>query len=451
MRFGIHVALTIAIQVTEIPVEPTLAIIGLNFRASPVAVRERFWISESGRYEALHHLVRSEGIDEVMVLATCNRTEFILWAEDVPTAANSVLRFLTHEYQLKLCEWSHFYRLMDDIALAHIFRVVAGLDSMVLGEPEIAEQVKQAWTQASEAGTTGRFLDTVMQKAMTVSARVRSDTAVGSSAVSLPYASVELTKEVLGELAGREVLLIGAGKMSELAARHLTNAGANRVKVMNRTFAAAEQLAAKMGATPVPYQEYLQHLKAADIVVSSTACPHFVVTRRDAEEIATARQHKPMVMIDMAVPRDIEPSVGGVKGVHLFDMDDLEQVVKQNTREREADAEDAEKIVNAEVQGFRRKLMAERVVPTLVALRHRLEEVCRQELEVLRQELGPFTEDQDQALTALAAHITQRIAGSLARELKELPVRDEQDVLASAVARLFHLERPGLAAAGPKN
>src|SRR5215469_306906 len=153
------------------PVEPTLAVIGLNFRTSSVAVRERFWISPARRVEALRQLVRSEGIEEVIVVATCNRTEFILWASDVPTAANSVLRFLTQEYQLKLCEWSHFYRLMDDVALSHIFRVISGLDSMVLGEPEITGQLKDAWALAQETGTTGRFLDAVMQKALTVCKR----------------------------------------------------------------------------------------------------------------------------------------------------------------------------------------------------------------------------------------------------------------------------------------
>ena len=182
--------------------EPTLAVIGLNFRTSPVAVRERFWISPARRAETLLQLVRSEGIEEIIVLATCNRTEFILWASDVPTAANSVLRFLTQEYQLKLCEWSHFYRLMDDVALTHIFRVISSLDSMVLGEPEITGQVKDAWALAQEVGTTGRFLDAVMQKALTVSKRTRSETAIGSSAVSVPYASVELSRTVLGELNG---------------------------------------------------------------------------------------------------------------------------------------------------------------------------------------------------------------------------------------------------------
>ncbi len=431
--------------------DPTLAVIGLNFRTSPVAVRERFWISEARRYDALHQLVRSEGVEEVIVVTTCNRTEFILWASDVPTAANSVLRFLTQEYQIKLCEWSHFYRLMDDVALTHVFRVTSGLDSMVLGEPEITGQVKQAWALAQEVGTTGRFLDAVTQKALTVSKRARTETAIGSSAVSVPYATVELSKSILGELAGREVLLIGAGKMSELAAHYLTKAGASHLKVMNRTLARAEELAQKMGAAPVSFDDRLQHLKTADIVVSSTACPHCILSRQEAEEIARQRHHAPMVMIDIAVPRDIDPGVREVEGIHLFDMDDLEHVVKRNAVGRQAAAEAAEKIVQAEVQGFCRKLMAERVVPTIVALRQRLDELCRQELETLRQEYGPFTEDQDQALTTLTMHITQRITSSLARELKELPERKEQDVLTAVVGRLFHLEQPSPVVAGAKN
>ena len=431
--------------------EPTLAVIGLNFRTSPVAVRERFWISPARRPETLLQLVRSEGIEEIIVVATCNRTEFIIWASDVPTAANSVLRFLTQEYQLKLAEWSHFYRLMDDVALTHIFRVTSSLDSMVLGEPEITGQVKEAWAQAQQAGTTGRFLDAVMQKALSVSKRIRTETAIGSLAVSVPYASVELSRKVLGDLSGREVLLIGAGKMSDLAAHYLMKAGASRVKVMNRTASRGEELARKLGATPVSFEDRFQYLKKADIVVSSTACPQMILSRQEAENIAKERKHTPMVMIDIAVPRDIDPAVREIEGIHLFDMDDLERVVQRNASGRQAAAEAADKIVQAEVQGFRRKLMAERVVPTIVALRQRLDELCRQELEVLRKEFGPFTEDQDQALTALTTHITQRIAGSLARELKELPERQEQDVLTAAVGRLFHLEQPLVAAAGAKN
>ena len=222
--------------------EPTLAIIGLNSRTSPVAVRERFWVGESGRYEALHHLLRSEGIDEAIVLATCNRTEFILWGNDVPAAANSVLRLLAHHYQLKFCDWSHFYRLMDDVAFTHIFQVAAGLDSAVLGELEITTQLQDAPEQARSVGATRRFLDAVVQQALAVSARLRKDTSIGDLTLTFPYAAVELAMRMLGDLSGSEVLLLGAGRMSESPAKCLRNAGDGRLRVMNRTQSKADKL-----------------------------------------------------------------------------------------------------------------------------------------------------------------------------------------------------------------
>ena len=431
--------------------EPTLAVIGLNFRTSPVAIRERFWIGEPRRYEALHELVRSEGIEEVIVLANCNRTEFIVWANDVPTAANSVLRFLTHQYQLKLCDWSHFYRLMDDVALTHLFQVAAGLDSMVLGEPEIETHLQEAWEQARRAGTTGRFLDAVVQKALAVSERVRAETPMGDPALTVPYASVELSIGVLGGLAGREVLLIGAGKMGELAAKCLRSAGATRLKLMNRTLEKAQELAQRLDATAVSYDDRLFHLKSADIVVCTTSCPASIISLEDARSISQARQHKPMVMIDIAVPRDIDHRVGQVEGIHLFDMDDLERVIKKDVHERRVSADAANKVVAGEVQGFRRRLQAERVVPTIVALRQRLEELCQEELEFLRKEVGPFTDDQDQILTTLTAHITQRIGGSLARELRDLPDRTGQDMLTVALQRLCHLDQDKTIEVGKEN
>lgn len=423
-------------------------VIGLNFRTAPVAVRERFWISESRRCEALVHLGRSEGIQETIVLATCNRTEFLLWADDASLAANSVLRFLSTEYGLKLCEWSHFYRLLDDAALLHIFRVTSSLDSMVVGEPQIVSQVKNAWQQAQKVGTTGRFLDAVMQKALSVSKKVRNETAIGNAAVSVPYAAVETARGVFGSLDGRKVLLFGAGKMSELSARYLVNNGATSVHVVNRTFEHAVELAEKLGGIAVPFEERWAHMVEADILISSTSCPHTVLSREEAERIAKERRNRRMCIVDIAVPRDIDPGVRQVEGMFLFDIDDLEQTVKHNAGEREAAAADAEKIIVADANGFRRKLMAERIVPTIVALRSRLDEICRQELEYFCDEFGPFSKDQEQMFEAVASRITKRIAGSLARELKELPEQVEQQQMTAAVQRLFHLETPEAALAG---
>ena len=433
--------------------EPTLMAVGLNYRTAPVEVRERFWIDENRRYEALVQLSRAEGIEEVVVMATCNRSEFWLWANDVTLAANSVMRLLGAEYGLKLCEWNHFYRLLDEAALLHIFRVASSLDSMVVGEPQVVSQVKQAWQQAQKVGATGRFLDAVVQKALTVSKRVRSETAIGNATVSIPYAAVELTRQIFGTLENKKVLLLGAGKMSELSARGLLNHGASSVLVINRTLEHAAELATKLGGRAIPFEDRWQHMVEADIIISSTSCPHTILSREEAELMVQGRKEReqPLVIVDIAMPRDIDPGVHDVKGIFLYDLDDLENVVDHNAGEREAAAAEAQKILEAEAQGFRRKLIAERVVPTIVALRQRLDEICRQELDSFRQENGPFSQDQDEMLTAMMSRMTQRIAGSLARELKELPEKVEQEQLTTAVQRLFHLKTPESALAGTRS
>ena len=428
-------------------------VVGLNYRTAPVAVRERFWISENRRYEALVELSRAEGIDEVIVLATCNRTEFLLWVNDVTLAANSVMRLLGSEYGLMLCEWKHFYRLLDEAALLHIFRVASSLDSMVVGEPQVVSQVKQAWQQAQKLGATGRFLDAVMQKALTVSKRVRSETAIGNAAVSIPYAAVELTRQIFGTLENKKVLLLGAGKMSELSARGLLNHGASSVCVINRTMEHATELATKLGGVAIPFEQRWQHMTEADIIISSTSCPHTILNRDEAEMMMHDRQaregkNRPLVIVDIAMPRDIDSAVSQVQGIFLYDLDDLENVVDHNAGEREIAAAEAQKILQTEAQGFRRRLMAERVVPTIVALRQRLDEICRQELDSFRQESGPFSKDQDEMLNAVMSRMTQRIAGSLARELKELPEKVEQEQMTTALQRLFHLQTPQAALAG---
>jgi glutamyl-tRNA reductase len=432
----------------ELTVEPTLMVIGLNYRTAPVAIRERFWISEDRRCQALLQLSRAEGIDEVIVLATCNRTEFLLWVNDVTLAANSVMRMLGADYGLMLCEWKHFYRLIDEAALMHIFRVASSLDSMVIGEPQIISQVKQAWQQAQKVGVTGRFLDAVMQKALSVSKRVRSETAIGNAAVSIPYAAVELTRKIFGTLENKKVLLLGAGKMSELSARGLLNHGASSVSVINRTTAHAAELAAKLGGVAIPFEERWHHMAEADIIISSTSCPHTILSKDEAEMMLAGRRDKPLVIVDIAMPRDIDSAVREIKGVFLYDLDDLENVVDHNAGEREIAAAAAQKILHSEAQGFRRRLMAERIVPTIVALRLKLDELCRQELDSFRQESGPFSRDQDEMLNAVMSRMTQRIAGSLARELKELPEKVEQEQMTAVVQRLFHLQTPERALAG---
>lgn len=425
--------------------EPVLVVVGTNHRTCAVEVRERFWISETRLCAALYELHKTAGIEEVVALTTCNRTEFVLWAGDAEAAIAAVQALLTRDYGLGPEDWRAFYRLQGEAALEHIFRVTASLDSMVVGEPEITGQVKSAWAKAQQAGTTGRFLDAVFQKALSVSKRVRNETAIGAATVSVPYTAVELAKQIFGSLEGRKVLVLGAGKMSELSARYLVASGASAVYVTNRTFAHAVELAGTLGGIAVPFEDRWQHLTEADIVISSTGCPHVILGREDAERIRRARQGRPLFLIDIAVPRDIDPSVREVPGVFLYDIDDLEQVVARNRDRRQAAAEAAGSIVAREAHSFSSKLARERMVPLIVALRERLEQVRREEIERYRAEAGPLGAAQEQALEEITSHIVQRIAGQLARELKQDSAKPEQEQLVAAVRRLFQLSRPPVA------
>ena len=329
----------------EAVLEAALVVIGVNHRTTRVETRERFWVGEGRLYEVLRQLRGAAGIEEVVVLATCNRTEFILWASDPAAASAEVQALLVRKHGLSSEEWAGFYRLVGDQALTHVFRVTASLDSMVVGEPEITGQVKSAWSKAQQAGATGRFLDAVFQKALSVSKRVRNETAIGAAAVSVPYAAVELAKQIFGSLKGRKVLVLGAGKMSELSARYLVANGASAIWVTNRTYARAVELAGKLGGCAVPFEERWKHLADADIVLTSTGCPHVILSKEDAERIRGARQGRPVFLIDIAVPRDIDPAVRDVPGVFLYDIDDLEQVVEHNLSQRHAAAAEAEKLV----------------------------------------------------------------------------------------------------------
>jgi glutamyl-tRNA reductase len=429
--------------------QPALMVIGLNHRTAPVAMRERFWIGESRRYEAMRQLAHSEGIEEAVVVATCGRTEFLLWASEPTLAANALLHFLSVEHGLKLTEWEHFYRLLDEGALAHIFRVASGLDSMMLSEAEIVSHLQSAWEQARAVGASGPFLDAVLEKALGVSRRVRSETSIAEIAVSIPAAVSELARQIFGSLTRRQVLLLGAGRTSQLSARKLMQSGAS-ICVINHTLEQAQEVARELGGSAASMTDRWQSLLQADIVISSSGCPHVILTREEAELIAGERRQSPLVIIDIAMPRDIDPEVRRVDGILLCDLDGLEQVMKRDAAPRAAAAAEAEKIVLAEAHAFRSKLQTERAVPTIVALRRRLDEICRQELESFIQERGPFTREQDQAIHAITRQVIQKIASSLACELKELPEKDEQERMTAAVQRLFHLETPQAALAGTR-
>jgi len=431
--------------------EPTLMVIGLNHRTAPLAMRERFWIGENRRYEVLRKLKSAEGIEEIVVLSTCCRTEFLVWASEPTLAANSLLQFLGTEHGLKLSEWQHFYRLLDEAALNQIFRVTSGLDSLVLAEPQIVAHVKSAWEQARTVGTAGRFLNATLEKALSVSEQVRTETSLSQWIVSIPSAAQELACQIFGSLENRRILLMGTSKTSELSARQMVEHGAGSIVVIDQSATKAHELAEKLGGTAATLADRWKCMLRADIVISATGCPHVVLTREEAERIADERNHVALVILDIGMPRDVDPEVRRVDGILLYDLEGLERAVKGRGVERSAAAAQAESIVAAEAQAFRSNLKAQTVVPTSVALRQRLEEICRQELESFIEERGPFTREQDQSLHAITAQVIQKIANSLARELKELPEKEEQERMTAAVTRLFHLEPPQKALAGTRS
>ena len=431
--------------------EPTLLVIGLNHRTAPLAMRERFWIGENRRYEVLRQLKSAEGIEEILVLSTCCRAEFLIWAGEPSLAANSVLQFLGTNHGLKLSEWQHFYRLLDEAALTHLFRVASGLDSVVLGEPQIVSQLKAAWEQAKTVGASARFLNATIEKALNVSKQVRTNTEIGKLTVSIPHAALELASEIFGTLEGKRILLLGTGKLSELSARQMVERGAGSVVVIDQSAVQARELAEKLAGTAATLADRWKCLLQADIVISGTGCPHVVLTREEAERIAVERNRVAMIIVDLGMPRDVDPEVRRVDGMLLYDLEGLERAVRGHATERTEAAAEAEKIVGAEAQSFRSKLRSESVVPTIVALRQRLEEICRQELDSFIEERGPFTREQDQSLHAIAAQVIRKIASSLARELKELPEKEEQERMTAVVTRLFHLQSPQSALAGAKS
>lgn len=422
-------------------------VIGLNHRTAPLAMRERFWISESRRYEVLKQLKRADGIEEVIVLSTCCRTEFFLWASEPSTAANSLLHYLTAEHGLKLTEWEHFYRRLDDSALSYIFRVTCGLDSQSLCEQEVVARVRAAWEQARTLDACGPFLNAVLEKALCVSEGIRKETAI---AASIPVVALELARKIFGTLEGRKILLLGATDTTERTARAMADSGAKPAIVIDQSPPRAEQLARQLQGTPASLADRWKCMLQADIVICATGCPHLVLTREEAERIATERNRVALVIIDIGMPRDVDPEVRRVDGILLYDLEGLERTIATNPAERKARAAGAENIVAAEAQAFRKQLRTHRVVPTVVALRQRLDEICRQELESFYKELGPFSREQDQCLHAITARVIQKIASSLARELKDLPEKGEQEQMTAAVTRLFHLDSPQQALAGAR-
>ena len=415
--------------------EPTLVVIGISLRSAKLAVRERFLLDSGERLAALTALVRADAIDEVIVLSNCNRTEFIVWTQNAAEAANSVLRFLTRSNNLKLVEWSNFYRLVGDTAIAHMLRVTCGADASVFGEPEATNSVLAAWQQAQRANTTGRFLDALMAKAFSVASRLRHDLGLAANMTTVAEAALHVCLESLGELPLRRVLVLGAGQMALATVRELQKTDVGEITVVNRSWEHAQLLAKQCRIKAAHAENFWEQVLRSDVVISA-ASQRVLINREGLAVLLPERRNHKLVVIDLAVPRTVDPEIRTLEGVAAFDLDDLTEAMDRQSARREL-LQSAERVIAAEAVGFRGQLLSESIMPTISAMREMLETMCRQELDQLREQLGPFTEDQELALESLSAHITQRIAATLSRQLKEMPGRSE---LTSAIQQLFQLE-----------
>jgi glutamyl-tRNA reductase len=418
--------------------EPTLMVIGINFRSAPVGVRERFWISPAKRRQTLAALADAEGIEGAIILATCKRTEFLLWANDASLAANSILRLLCSEYSLQLCEWEHFYRLLGEDAVTHVFRVASGLDSMITGDPEAAVHLQQAWQEGKESDCTGQALDSVLEKAFAVSENLRQNAGIEPHGVSVASIAVETAQEILESLEQRTVILIGTGRMGELAADFLAQQGVSGLRILNRTLEHSLKLAQKVGGTAVPYEDLLQEIAKADLVVSCTASPQPLLSEQQARQIVRQRKGRMLCIVDLGLPRNVAPEVRELDGVFLYDLDDVRK--RLHTGTALSAVQKADSTIVSEAREFQRSLAREHIVPMIMALRSRLSQICQAELEAFRRERGPFPREQDRLLGELASRLTQALATSLVRQLKDVHEKSEKQHIAEAVQRLFHLE-----------
>jgi len=415
-----------------------LVLLGMNHRTAPVEIRERMHIHESGLIPALRDLVRRDGIEEALIVSTCNRVEVTTNAHDQRRAEPVLRQFLADYHHCDLSAYeSFFYWYHQRDAVRHLFRVASSLDSMVLGEPQILGQLKQAFSVSREAGALNGMLYEVVNQALAVGRRVRRETALGAAAVSIPYAAVELARTIFGSLAGKTIFVIGAGKMSELSAKHLVTAGAQTVFVSNRTYDRAVTLAEVFHGTAIRFEEIFQYILQPDIIISSTGSPHFVIRREQAEKLLAARKNRPTFFIDIAVPRDIDPGVNDLDNAFVYDIDDLQHVVDTNRQQRECEARWAEEIVEQEVQRMMHRLASREVVPTIVALEDKLNHIRESEMERFSGRLSTLSTEQQEAVEALTRGILNKILHGPITELKSGAGNPEHGALVQLVRRIF--------------
>jgi len=398
-----------------------LTLVGLSHKTAPVEIREKLTFPANEQASALTRLTMSPDVAEAVIVSTCNRTEiYAVTASDVD-GPGAIIDFMCDYHELDRHELVRYLYLSEGEAVVkHLFRVVASLDSMVLGEAQILGQVKEAYQHSFDNAGSERIFNKLFRQSFEVGKRVRNETEIGENAVSISYAAVELAKKVFDSLEGRTILVVGAGKMSELTAKHLVAHGVREVLVANRTFSRAEELAEKFGGTAIPYEELFDRMASSDIVISSTAATGYVITKDQVAAARRGRRVGPLFLIDIALPRDIDPAVNDLADVYLYNIDDLNGVVSANLEERMREAERAEVIIAQEMAAFEVWLESMEVVPTVAAIRSKAETIRQAELEKAIKRLGGLSEKELQTVDALTASIVNKMLHGPTQRLKDV-------------------------------
>jgi glutamyl-tRNA reductase len=405
-----------------------LALIGVNHKTAPIALREKVAIGRDELAEATRALASTPGVTECMIVSTCNRVELLAVVEspEVPVAGFLASYFGIDAQVLD----PHLYAYHDKEAVSHLFRMAASLDSMVVGEPQILGQVKEAFAVAHAAGTVSSHLEHLLQSAFAAAKKVRSETGIGSNSVSIASVAVDLARKIFGSLQGRTVFLVGAGKMSEIAARHLVQQGAGAILVSNRTAERARRMAEEIAGVIVPqvidFEQLHEAASRADIVISSTGAPHPIFRREHGQTFLHKRRNRPMFFIDIAVPRDVDPEMNKLDGIFVYDIDDLQQVAATHMEERSRQAVDAEALIAAEVERFHQRQRTVSAAPAIVALQKKAEEIRRAEIERMHSRLGTLTPEQLAAVEALTRGLVNKFIHSPMQALKHA-ARDGDD------------------------
>jgi len=417
-----------------------LILVGLNHRTAPVDVREQLDVPDPKLADTTIALRSIEGVDGAALVSTCNRVEAIVSTRDEDVIANIVEWLAERSSSVRTDLEKHLYILRHGDVVKHIFRVASGLDSMILGEPQIGGQVRKAFLTAQELGTLDSLLQQLFDNTMRVSKRVRTETGIGEHAVSVPYAAVELAKKIFGDLRGLQVLLLGAGEMGELTAEHLHALHVKQVFVANRSHERAVELATRFEGEAVQFDRIDEHLAKCDIVVASTAAPHYLVEPHHVKRAREARRNRNLFLIDLSVPRNINPAVAEIDGAYLYNVDDLQQVADANLELRQQKAREAEQIVVREVEIFRKRLVAQDAVPTILELQQRLESIRTSELEKCLRKMGPVTPEQREAVELFSTQLVNKILHYPILQLKDASDEPhERDALRRTIRKIFGL------------